>query len=76
MHGKLRAPRTDTGGESCGSLQYKLSGGVSMVVVSAGERHDDGGRKPTVHGCGSPSVRVKSPCGHPVALFLGRPKLC
>ncbi|PQM44459.1 hypothetical protein C1Y40_05380 [Mycobacterium talmoniae] len=74
MHGKLRAPRTEIG-ESCGSLQYMPSG-VSMVVVSAGDRRCEAGVKPTVQGFGSPMVRLKSPCGNPVALFLGTPNDC
>src|SRR6185312_9937872 len=69
MHGLLRAPRTMIG-ESCGSLQYMPSG-VSMVVVSAGLRHDDGGRKPTVQGSGSLIVIAKSPSAYPVGLRLG-----
>src|ERR1700737_1594320 len=69
MHGLLRAPRTRIG-ESCGSLQYKPSG-VSMGVGSAGLRHEDGGRKPTVHGSGSLRVMAKSPSAYPVGLRLG-----
>src|SRR5882757_3280831 len=74
MHGKLRAPRTEIG-ESCGNLQYSPSG-VSIIVVSAGLRHCEGGRKPTVHGGGSPRVRVKSPDARPVGLFCGKPNAC
>src|ERR1700758_1657301 len=69
MQGVLRAPRTRIG-ESCGSLQYRLSG-VSRVVVSAGLRHIDGGRNPTVHGTGSLTVMAKSPNAHPVSFLDG-----
>ena len=64
MHGLFRAPRTATG-ESCGSLQYRLSG-VSMTAVSSGERHADGGRKPVVHTAGSPMPAEKSPNGNAI----------
>jgi len=38
-------------------------------MVSAGDRHADGGRNPTVHG-GGPSIETaKSPKGKPVGLF-------
>jgi hypothetical protein len=36
------------------------------VVVSAGDRHDDGGKKPTVHEAGSLIEILKSPIGIPV----------
>ena len=71
MQGMLRAPRTEIG-ESWGSLQYRPSG-VSISERSAGERHCDGGRKPTVHGGGSPNIVANSPNGRPVGLFFGRP---
>ena len=60
-------PRTPIA-ESCGNLQYRSSG-VSIVVVSAGDRHEDGGRNPTVHAGGSSTEIRKSPSGMPVALF-------
>src|ERR1700739_2514663 len=69
MQGALRAPRTRIG-ESCGSLQYKLSG-VSRVVVSAGLRHILGGRKTALHGTGSLTVMAKSPSAHPVLFSDG-----
>ena len=42
-----------------------------MSDVSAGERHCDGGRNPTVHAGGSPIPTVKSPLAIPVGLFIG-----
>ena len=41
-----------------------------------GDRHDDGGRKPTVQAGGSPMVKVKSPWVNPVGLLRGRPTAC
>jgi hypothetical protein len=57
-------------GESCGSLQYSPSG-VSTSERSAGDRQDDGGRKPTVHAGGSLMPTVKSPLAIPTGLFIG-----
>ncbi len=50
--------------------------GCRSIVSSAGLRHCDGGRKPTVHGGGSVMVSAKSPDGRPVGLFFGSPKAC
>ena len=47
-----------------------------MSERSAGERHDDGGRNPTVQAGGSPMVKVKSPWVNPVGLLRGNPTAC
>lgn len=41
---------------------------MSASLTSAGERHCDGGRNPTVHAGGSAIVSVKPPTAKPVGL--------
>ena len=47
-----------------------------MSERSDGERHDEGGMKPTVQAGGSLRVRVKSPWVYPVGLLRGNPTVC
>jgi len=67
VHGILRDPRTLLAGVSIGILQYVPAGNGAMLV-SAGDRHSDAGRKPLKHGGGLFIDRLKSKSSAPVAV--------